>query len=273
MNHPFDFPTLAATDNPLAEHATGVNPLAHALSEGAINPALAPAPGVAPVADPMAGSGYSAQGWPHNSAGYGSQLAAPTMQRTREMTIDELLLENRVIFLVGEINYASATGIIMRLLYLQSQKKKVDINLYINSHGGGVDDTLAIFDTIAYLDCDVATYCIGRAYSGAALVLAAGAKGKRFALPHAQVMIHQPFGGVTGQASDIKIQAEDILKKKAILNQIVSDKTGKPLEQVEQDSERDKYFTAAEAAEYGLVDEVLGKPKDDKSEDKPSESK
>lgn len=178
-------------------------------------------------------------------------------QRYREMTIDELLLENRVIFLVGEINYSSATGIIMRLLHLQNQKKGVDINLYINSPGGSVDDTLAIYDTMRFINCDVATYCIGRAQSGGAVILASGTKGKRYILPHARVMIHQPFGGLTGQASDVQIQAEEILKAKKQLNDILAHHSGKDAQQVEQDSERDRFFSAMEAKEYGLVDEVL----------------
>jgi ATP-dependent Clp protease protease subunit len=182
---------------------------------------------------------------------------APPYQRYREMTIDELLLENRVIFLVGEINHVSATGVLMRMLYLQNQKKEVDISLYINSPGGGVDDTLAIYDTMQYLSCDVATYCVGRAQSGGAVILAAGKKGKRYILPHARVMIHQPYGGVTGQASDVEIQAEEILKAKQQLNEILSHHSGKPVEQVEEDSERDRFFSAHEAKEYGLVDEVV----------------
>jgi len=186
-----------------------------------------------------------------------AQSAGAPMQRYREMTIDEMLLENRVVFLIGEINYASATRVIMSLLYLQSQKKGMDISLYINSHGGSVDDTLAIFDTINFLACDVATYCIGRAQSGGAIVLSAGKKGKRYILPHARVMIHQPYGGVTGQASDIQIQAEEILKNKATLTGILAMQTGKTPEQVEIDSERDRYFSAEEAKAYGIVDEVL----------------
>jgi len=179
------------------------------------------------------------------------------MHRYREMTIDELLLENRIIFLVGEINHASATAVIMRMLYLANTKKDQDINLYINSPGGSVDDTLAIYDTIQYLPCPVATYCIGRAMSGGALVLGAGAKGKRHALPHAKIMIHQPYGGVYGQTSDVQIQAEEILKSKQMLNELFADHTGQTVEQIAADSERDKYFTAQEAKAYGLVDEVL----------------
>ncbi|MCC6580531.1 MAG: ATP-dependent Clp protease proteolytic subunit [Phycisphaeraceae bacterium] len=197
---------------------------------------------------------------PRDAAPYAvaNAMAAPPYQRYREMTIDELLLENRVIFLVGEINYASATGVIMRMLHLQNQKKDVDINLYINSHGGGVDDTLAIYDTMQYLNCDVATYCIGRAMSGGAIILASGAKGKRFMLPHAKVMIHQPYGGVYGQTSDVQIQAEEILKSKQLINELLAKHSGKTPEQVETDSERDRYFSAQEAKDYGLVDEVVG---------------
>jgi ATP-dependent Clp protease protease subunit len=175
------------------------------------------------------------------------------------MTIDEMLLENRVIFLVGEINYGSATGVIMRLLHLQNQKQNVDINLYINSPGGSVDDTLAIYDTMKFLNCDVATYCIGKAMSGGAIILASGSKGKRFMLPHAKVMIHQPYGGVYGQTTDIQIQAEEILKSKRQINELLARHTGQPVEKIENDSERDRYFSAQEAKAYGLVDEVLDK--------------
>ena len=196
------------------------------------------------------------------------QLAGPPIGRYREMTIDELLLENRVVFLVGEINHASATHVIMRLLYLSNQKKGVDINLYINSPGGAVDDTLAIYDTMQFLDCEIQTYCIGKAMSGGAVVLAAGTKGKRFCLPHAKVMIHQPYGGIYGQTSDVQIQAEEILKTKRELNEILAGHCGQSVEQVEKDSERDKFFSAAEAKAYGLVDDVIeSKPKEkDKSE-------
>ena len=130
----------------------------------------------------------------------GSPTAGPPIGRYREMTIDELLLENRVIFLVGEINHQSAMGVVMRLLHLQNQKPGVDINLYINSPGGSVDDTLAMIDTMDFISSDVCTYCIGKAMSGGAITLAAGAKGKRYCLPHAKVMMHQPYGGIYGQA-------------------------------------------------------------------------
>lgn len=192
---------------------------------------------------------------------YGSMSSAPPMQRYREMTIDELLLENRVIFLVGEINYNSATRVIMQMLHLQNQKKDTDINLYINSPGGSVDDTLAIYDTMNFLKCPIATYCIGRAMSGGAVILASGQPGKRYILPHAKVMIHQPYGGVTGQASDVKIQAEEILRSKRSINEILARHTGRDIAKIEDDSERDRYFSAQEAKDYGLVDEVIANTK------------
>lgn len=194
------------------------------------------------------------------------------MTRYREMTIDELLLENRVIFLVGEITDGSATALIMRMLYLQNTKKESDIHLYINSPGGSVDATLAIYDTIRFLECEVNTYCIGHAMSGAAVVLAAGSKGRRYALPNSKVMIHQPFGGLYGQTSDVKIQAEQILSMKKKLNEILAKHTGQTVEQVTADAERDKYFTAEDAKAYGLVDQVLESVKD-KREAEQSEQK
>jgi ATP-dependent Clp protease protease subunit len=187
--------------------------------------------------------------------------AAVNYQRTREMTIDELLLENRVVFLIGEINHVSAARVIMQMLYLENQKRGQEINFYINSPGGSVDDTLAIYDTMSFISSEVATYCIGRAYSGGAVLLAAGQSGKRFILPHAQVMIHQPWGGVTGQTTDIQIQAEQIIKSKRVLNEILARHSGQSVEQVEKDGERDKYFSAEQAKAYGLVDEVFQPPK------------
>jgi ATP-dependent Clp protease protease subunit len=178
-------------------------------------------------------------------------------QRYRQMSLDDMLLENRIIFLIGEINYARATEVIMKMLYLDNLKKGREISLYVNSPGGAVDDTLAIYDTMRFVGSPIATFCIGRAQSGGAVVLAAGAKGSRFALPHAKIMLHQPWGGVTGQASDIKIQAEEILKAKQTINQLLAQHTGQPLEKIMAETERDRYMTADEAKEYGLIDEVL----------------
>ena len=153
-------------------------------------------------------------------------------QRTREMTIDELLLENRIVFLIGEINQGSAARVMMQMLYLENQKRGQEINFYINSPGGAVDDTLALYDTMRFMSSPVSTYCLGRAYSGAALLLTAGTKGRRYLLPHAKVMIHQPYGGVTGQAEDIRIQAEQIIKSKNELTRIIAHHTGKSIDQV-----------------------------------------
>ncbi len=178
-------------------------------------------------------------------------------QRFRQMSLDDLLLDNRIIFLIGEINYARATEVIMKMLHLDNLKRNSEISLYINSPGGSVDDTMAIYDTMCFIGSPVATYCIGRAQSGAAIVLAAGEKGKRFALPHAKVMLHQPWGGVTGQAADIQIQAEEILKAKKVINKILAKHTGQSVEKIQAETERDRYLTADEAKDYGLIDTVL----------------
>jgi len=186
--------------------------------------------------------------------------AGVTYQRTREMTIDELLLENRIVFLIGEINQGSAARVMMQMLYLENQKRGSEINFYINSPGGAVDDTLALYDTMRFLTSPVSTYCLGRAYSGGAVLLTAGTKGKRYMLPHAKVMIHQPYGGITGQAEDIRIQAEQIIKMKGEMTRIIAMHTGQSVEQIHKDAERDKYFSAEEAVKYGLADEVLTEP-------------
>ncbi len=198
-------------------------------------------------------------------------------QRYRQMSLDDMLLENRIVFLIGEISYERAAEVIMKMLYLDNLKRSSEISLYINSPGGNVDDTMAIYDTMLFTSSPIATFCIGRAQSGAAIILAAGEKGKRHALPHAKVMLHQPWGGVTGQAADIKIQAEQILKAKTMINEILSKHTGQPVEKIAAESERDRYMTADEAKEYGLIDEVLheeeGKEKNKKKEKKSKDSK
>jgi len=181
----------------------------------------------------------------------------PPYQRTREMSIEDMLLENRIIFIPGPITEGMAGVVIMRLLYLQSIKKDQDVHLYINSPGGLVTQTLAIYDTIQYMGCSVATYCIGEAASGAALILMAGTKGKRFILPNAKVMLHQPYGGIHGQAEDIRIQADEILRDKKRLNELIAAHTGQSIEKVTEETERDRYMSAEEALEYGLVDEIL----------------
>jgi len=186
-----------------------------------------------------------------------ARIMAPEYIQRREMTLEERLAEERIVFLWGEIAPGTAGGLIMRLLELQAKNRDRDIHLYINSPGGIVDDTLAVYDTMQFLECDVATYCVGQAASGGAIILAAGTKGKRYALPHSKIMIHQPWGGVTGQAADIQIQAEEILKTKRILNQILAEHTGRSVKQIEDETERDRYLTPTEAKEYGIVDEIV----------------
>ncbi len=192
-----------------------------------------------------------------------AQQAPGGMQRYREMSIEDMLLENRIIFLAGPITERTASTVIMRLLYLQSVRKEQDINLYINSPGGLVDQTLAVYDTMCFLGCDLSTYCIGQAASGAAILLAAGKKGKRFGLPNAKVMLHQPYGGITGQAEDIRIQAEEVLRDKKNLATILAKHTGQDADKIIEETERDRYMSIEEAREYGIIDEVLDEPKDD----------
>lgn len=166
------------------------------------------------------------------------------------------LLEDRIIFLSGEIDDAVANTIVAQLIYLENKDPAKDICLYINSPGGSVSAGLAIYDTMNYIQCDVSTICVGMAASMGAFLLSSGAKGKRFALKNSEVMIHQPLGGAQGQASDIKIQARHILKIKEKMNAILARNTGKPIEQIERDTDRDNYLSADEAKAYGLIDEV-----------------
>ncbi|MEN6496123.1 MAG: ATP-dependent Clp protease proteolytic subunit [Thermoguttaceae bacterium] len=182
-------------------------------------------------------------------------------QRQRTMTLGDLLLENRIILLQGPIHDGNANELVMKLLYLQSENRRKDIHFYINSPGGSVSATLAIYDTMQILSCPVATYCVGLAASGGAVLLAGGAKGKRFALPHAKVMIHQPYGQVGGQVSDIEIQAKEILQTRETLNQILSFHTDQPIDRIAKDTDRDFYMTAEEAKEYRVVDEILTRQK------------
>jgi len=181
-------------------------------------------------------------------------------QRQRQMTLGDLLLENRIILLQGEIYDGNANEVVMKLLYLQSENRRKDIHFYINSPGGSVTATMAIYDTMQILSCPVATYCVGLAASGGAVLLAGGSKGKRFALAHAKVMIHQPYGQVGGQVSDIEIQADEIVKTRSVLNEILAHHTGQPIDRIAKDTDRDRYLTAMQAKEYGLVDDVLSKP-------------
>ncbi|MBH55748.1 MAG: ATP-dependent Clp protease proteolytic subunit [Planctomycetaceae bacterium] len=196
------------------------------------------------------------------------------VQRQRQLTLGDLLLENRIVFLQGEIHTGNANEVVMKLLYLQSENRNKDIHFYINSPGGSVVATLAIYDTMQILSCPVATYCVGQAASGAAVLLAGGTKGKRFALPHSRVMMHQPYGGVSGQISDINIQADEILRNRDVLNQILADACGKSKEDIATDTDRDFFLTAQEAIEYGVVDDLLRKPAENANstdDEKPSE--
>ncbi len=177
----------------------------------------------------------------------------------RSYDIYSRLLENRIIFITGEIDDAVANTVVAQLIYLESKDPEKDIYLYINSPGGSVTSGLAIYDTMNYIKCDVSTICIGLAASMGAFLLSSGAKGKRFALPSAEIMIHQPLGGAQGQASDIQIQARQIIKIKQKLNKILSENTGKDLSIIETDTDRDNYMSAAEAKDYGIIDEVYYK--------------
>jgi ATP-dependent Clp protease protease subunit len=175
----------------------------------------------------------------------------------RQYDIYSRLLEDRIVFIGTPIDDHVANVVIAQLLFLQKDNKNQDINLYINSPGGSVTAGLAIYDTMQFVACEVATYCIGQAASMGAVLLSGGSKGKRFALPHARVMIHQPWGGVQGAASDIAIQAEEILKMKRSINEILSRHTGRDVKALERDTDRDRYLSAEEAKEYGLVDDVI----------------
>ncbi|MBE5897243.1 MAG: ATP-dependent Clp endopeptidase proteolytic subunit ClpP [Lachnospiraceae bacterium] len=177
----------------------------------------------------------------------------------RSYDIYSRLLKDRIIFLGEEVNETTASLVVAQMLFLESEDPNKDIHLYINSPGGMVTAGMAIYDTMQYIKCDVSTICIGMAASMGAFLLAGGAKGKRFALPNAEVMIHQPSGGAKGQATEIQIAAENILKTKKKLNEILAENTGKPVEQVAQDTERDHWLSAEEALEYGLVDGIITK--------------
>ena len=188
--------------------------------------------------------------------------------RQRTMTLGDLLLENRIIFLGSSAETGGSPVVsdymanltIQKMLFLVTENKTADIHLYINSPGGSVSAGLALYDTMQFMDCPVNTYCMGLAASMAAVLLCAGTKGKRFALPNAKVMIHQPYGQVGGQVSDIEIQANELIKEHERLNQILAKHTGQPMEVIAKESERDRYFSAAEAKAFGLVDDILLKP-------------
>lgn len=182
-----------------------------------------------------------------------------TNRGERSFDIYSRLLNDRIIFLADEVNDATASLVVAQMLYLESVDPDKDINFYINSPGGSISAGMAIYDTMNYIKCDVSTICIGMAASMGAFLLAAGTKGKRLALPNSEIMIHQPLGGMKGQASDIKIHADHILRIRDKMNRILSEKTGKPLETIIADTERDNFMTADQAAAYGLIDKVIEK--------------
>lgn len=191
-------------------------------------------------------------------------MAAREYSAQRQMTVGDLLLDNRIVFLDGPIHDGSANLVIMKMLFLQSENRHQDIHLYINSPGGSVTATLAIYDIMQFIECDVATYCVGLAASGGAVLVAGGTFGKRFALKHSKMMIHQPYGQVGGQVSDIEIQARDILATRELLNDILAQHTKQPIERIAKDTQRDHYLTSVDAKAYGLVDEILDRPAKEK---------
>ena len=180
-----------------------------------------------------------------------------TNRGERSYDIFSRLLNDRIVFLGEEVNATTASLVVAQLLYLEAQDPDKDIQFYINSPGGSVTDGMAIYDTMQYIKCDVSTICIGMAASMGAFLLSSGAKGKRLALPNAEIMIHQPSGGARGQATEIKIVAENILKTKKKLNEILAANTGRSIEEIERDTERDYYMSAEEAREYGLIDQII----------------
>ena len=208
-----------------------------------------------PLADVVAAGAFSAP------------QAATQYQRQRQMTLGDLLLENRVIFLQGEIYDGNANELVMKLLYLQSESKKKDIHFYINSPGGSVTSTMAIYDTMQVVTCPVATYCVGLAASGGSVLLAGGTKGKRYALKHSKVMIHQPHGGVGGQVSDIEIQASEIVKTREVLDGILAEHCGKSVEELAAARDRDYYLDAEEAKAFGVVDEIMTRTAGEEDDD------
>lgn len=219
----------------------GANPRAMYPTSGGLKPGMA---------DPSGGS----------DSGIMNSYSYQNVQRQRQLTLGDLLLENRIVFLQGEIYTGNANEVVMKLLYLQSENRRKDIHFYINSPGGDVSATLAVYDTMQILTCPVATYCVGQAASGGAVLLAGGTSGKRFALPHSRIMMHQPYGGVNGQVSDIEIQANEIVRNREMLNEILAEHCGQTVEKIAEDTDRDFFMGAEEAKEYGVVDDILSRP-------------
>ena len=190
---------------------------------------------------------------------YIPMVVEQTNRGERSYDIYSRLLNDRIVFLSDEVNDQTASLVVAQLLYLEAQDPDKDISFYINSPGGSITAGMAIYDTMQYIKCDVSTICIGMAASMGAFLLAAGAKGKRYALPNSEIMIHQPLGGAKGQATDIQIAAERIVKMRKTLNEILSERTGQPIDKINADTERDNFMSAYEAKEYGLLDEVMVK--------------
>ncbi len=190
---------------------------------------------------------------------YIPMVVEQTNRGERSYDIYSRLLNDRIVFLSDEVNDQTASLVVAQLLYLEAQDPDKDISFYINSPGGSITAGMAIYDTMQYIKCDVSTICIGMAASMGAFLLAAGAKGKRYALPNSEIMIHQPLGGAKGQATDIQIAAERIVKMRKTINEILSERTGQPIDKINADTERDNFMSAYEAKEYGLVDEVMVK--------------
>ena len=197
---------------------------------------------------------------------YVPMVIEQSSQGERSYDIYSRLLKDRIIFLGGPIEDVTANIVIAQLLFLEAENPDKDIHLYINSPGGVVTAGMAIYDTMQYIKPDVSTICVGSAASMASVLLTAGARGKRFALPHSQIMIHQPLGGVQGQATEIEIHAREILRMRKELNGLLSQHTGQPLDVIQKDTERDNFMTAEEAKAYGLIDEILTRPKDDQAD-------
>ena len=198
----------------------------------------------------------------HNDIIYNSlvpMVVEQTSRGERSYDIYSRLLKDRIIMLSEEVNQATASLIVAQMLFLEAEDPDADIQFYINSPGGSVTDGMAIYDTMQFVKCDVSTICIGMAASMGAFLLAAGTKGKRIALPNSEIMIHQPLGGAKGQATDIKIQADLILRTRDKLNEILSTRTGRPIEEIARDTERDNYMTAQQALEYGIIDKIIEK--------------
>jgi ATP-dependent Clp protease, protease subunit len=255
--------------NPRAGNPRAANPQLNLSASmypnsGAMQPGMA-GPGMA--GPEFGGPDFGGPDFGGPDTGIMNSYSYQNVQRQRQLTLGDLLLENRIVFLQGEIYTGNANEVVMKLLYLQSENRRKDIHFYINSPGGDVSATLAVYDTMQILTCPVATYCVGQAASGGAVLLAGGSSGKRFALPHSRIMMHQPYGGVNGQVSDIEIQAKEIVRNREMLNEILAEHCGQSAEKIAEDTDRDFFMGAEEAKEYGVVDDILSRPPMSDSDD------